>query len=61
MLNQCLSILKREDVKQILLSLLDILLEKWKPYLWALYCLLLFQVILTSLLLFQLYKKNFLR
>lgn len=56
MLNQCLSLLKREDVKQILLSLLDVLLEKWKPYIWTLYCLLLIQVVLTSLVLFKLYK-----
>jgi hypothetical protein len=65
MLNQCLNLLKREDVKQevkqILVPFLDILLDKWKPYIWTGYFLLLLNLTATSLLLFQLQKKYFLR
>jgi hypothetical protein len=61
MLNQCLNVFKREEVKQMLVPVLDIILEKCKPYLWALYCLLFLNIVATSILIVQLYKKNFLR
>jgi hypothetical protein len=64
MFNQCLNLLKREDVKQevkqILIPFLDILLDKWKPYILAGYFLLLLNLISTTLLLFQFNKKYFL-
>ena len=61
MLNQCLTILKREDVKQLFIPLVDILLQKCAPYVWAILFLLSLNAITTILLLFLLYKKYFLR
>jgi len=61
MLNQCLTMLKREDVKQLFIPLVDILLQKCSPYVWAILFLLSLNAITTILLLFLLYKKYFLR
>jgi len=60
MLHQCLSMLKREDIKQFMIPLIDILLEKCNPYIWGLFFLLSLNIITTTLLLFLLYKKYFL-
>jgi hypothetical protein len=60
MLTQCLSMLKREDVKQFLIPLIDILLDKCSPYIWAFFFLLSLNIITTILLLYLLYKKYFL-
>lgn len=61
MLNQCLTILKREDVKQLFIPLIDIVLDKWKPYIWGVLILLFLNIAVTSILIFQLQKKYFLR
>jgi hypothetical protein len=61
MLNQCLNVFKREEVKQMLGPFLEIVLEKCKPYLWTLYCLLFLNIVATSILIYQIHKKNFLR
>jgi hypothetical protein len=61
MLNQCLTILKREDVKQLFIPLVDIVLDKWKPYIWGVLILLFLNIVVTCILLFQLQKKYFLR
>ena len=61
MLNQCLTILKREDVKQLFIPLVDIVLDKWKPYIWGVLILLFLNIAVTSILIFQLQKKYFLR
>jgi len=61
MLNQCLTILKREDVKQLFIPLVDIVLDKWKPYIWSVLFLLFLNIVVTCILLFQLQKKYFLR
>jgi len=61
MLNQCLTILKREDVKQLFIPLVDIVLDKWKPYIWSVLFLLFLNIVVTCVLLFQLQKKYFLR
>uniref|UniRef100_A0A6C0HYQ3 Uncharacterized protein n=1 Tax=viral metagenome TaxID=1070528 RepID=A0A6C0HYQ3_9ZZZZ len=55
-----LSMLKREDVKQFMIPLIDILLDKCSPYLWGLFFLLSLNIITTTVLLFLLYKKYFL-
>ena len=64
MLNQCLNLLKREDikqeVKQIVIPFLDFVLYKWKIYFMIGYLLLLLNIIGMSILLFQLNKKYFL-
>jgi hypothetical protein len=61
MLNQCLTILKREDVKQLFIPLVDIVLDKWKPYIWGVLILLFLNIVVTAVLIFQLQKKYFLR
>jgi hypothetical protein len=63
MLNQCLNLLKREDIKQEVkqIPFLNFILYKWKFYLFIGYLLLLLNIIGTSILLFQLNKKYFLR
>jgi len=61
MLNQCLTILKREDVKQLFIPLVDIVLDKWKPYIWSVLILLFLNIVVIGVLLFQLQKKYFLR
>ena len=65
MLTQCLNVLKRDDVKlevkQFLIPLLDIILDKWRPYILAGYFLLILNLVATTLLLFQLQRKYFLR
>jgi hypothetical protein len=65
MLSQCLNVLKRDDVKQevkqFLIPLLDIILDKWRPYIFTGYFLLTLNLVVSSLLLFQLQKKYFLR
>ena len=63
MLNQCLNLLKREDIKQEVkqIPFLNFILYKWKFYLMIGYLLLLLNIIGTSILLFQLNKKYFLR
>ncbi len=63
MLNQCLNLLKREDIKQEVkqIPFLDFILYKWQIYLMIGYLLLLLNIIGTSILLFQLNKKYFLR
>jgi hypothetical protein len=55
-----LNMLKREDVKQFMIPLIDILLEKCNPYVWAICFLLSLNILTTLLLLFLLYKKYFL-
>lgn len=60
MLNQCLNMLKREDIKQFLIPLIDIVLAKCSPYIWAICFLLSLNIMTTLLLLFLLYKKYFL-
>jgi hypothetical protein len=55
-----LNMLKREDIKQFLVPLIDIVLDKCSPYIWVICFLLSLNIITTLLLLFLLYKKYFL-
>jgi len=55
-----LNMLKREDIKQFLVPLIDIVLAKCSPYIWVICFLLSLNIMTTLLLLFLLYKKYFL-
>ena len=58
MLNQCLLMLKREDVKtelkHLFLPFIHILFHEYKPYLYFLYILFLLNIGVSSMILFRL-------
>jgi hypothetical protein len=58
MLNQCLSMLKRDDVKKemkhLFLPFIHILFHEYKPYLYFLYFLFLVNIGVSSIILFKL-------